>query len=172
MARWSAASAGIRREGILGLRHAYRQTSIALLFPKPELVPNLLIGQHLVGTIDALRDGFDLLEQGHLVGIQRRILRLCLINCLDNLLRQVGRALRTIGPVPGHHRLRSVPFHVVHNCLHFGVRVRHEMIDCDDGRNAKLLDVLKMPAQVRASLADGLDILLAEIASFHATVHL
>jgi hypothetical protein len=63
---------GSVEKGILRLGHADRQVAVALLFPLLQLVAHLLVGHHLVGAVDALGDRLDLLEQRHLVGIERR----------------------------------------------------------------------------------------------------
>ena len=42
-----------------------------LFFPGAQLVTDFLVRQHLVGTIYALGNGFNLVKQWHVVGINR-----------------------------------------------------------------------------------------------------
>ena len=70
-----AAPVRVGGEAVLGLGHADRQVAVALLLPLLELVADRLVGEHLVGAVDALGDGLDLLEERHLGRVERRELR-------------------------------------------------------------------------------------------------
>ena len=99
MTRRRAAQVRIGRERILRLGHADRQLAVALRFPLPELLAHRLFGDHLACMVDRLGDGLDLVEQRHLVGIERRELRLAGFGQFHHLVRQIldpGRALRPV----------------------------------------------------------------------------
>jgi hypothetical protein len=73
-----------------------------------QLVADLLVGQHLVGTVDALGDRLDLLEQRHLVGVDRRELRRPAFGDLGHAVGQRLDPLRALGPVLAQMRLGAL----------------------------------------------------------------
>jgi hypothetical protein len=92
---------------ILRLGHADREVPVARRLPGPELVADGLVRDHLVGVVDALGDRLDLLEERHLVRIERREGRGPLRK-LDDLARQVLDPRRALRPVPAQDRLGAL----------------------------------------------------------------
>src|SRR5439155_232716 len=167
-----AAQVGVGREGVLGLGHADRQVAVAGLFPGMQLVADRLVGDRLVAAIDALDDGVDLLEQRHLVGIERGELRGAGFGDLDDLPRQdldAGGALR---PVLAQDRLGALRLDEVLHRLDLGLGIGGEVVDRHHRRHAELLHVLDVAAEVEAALPDRLDVFLAEVFLLDAAIHL
>ena len=141
---------GVRvgRERILRLGDADRQLAEAHLFPGLELVLHRLVGGGVVGAIDFLGDGADLLEQRHVVGIEQLQVRLALVDDLDHRLGDVGRALAAHRPVIGHQRLDAERLALLLDQRDLGVGVGREAVDRDHRRQAEFLDVLDVALQV------------------------
>jgi hypothetical protein len=103
----------------------------------------------VVGAIDLLRDGADLLEQRHLVRIEQLQVRLALVADLHHRPCDIRRALAAHRPVIGHQRLDAERLALLLHQLDLGVGVGREAVDRDDRRQAELLDVLDVALQVR-----------------------
>src|SRR6056297_3101134 len=167
-----AAQRRIGREAVLRLGHADRQVAIALIFPEPQLVADLLVGQNLVGAVDALGDALDLLEEAELVLVERGELRGAAVGHLGDLRGQLGRAFRAQLPVAADDGFRALRDNVVLHGLDLGLSVMHEMVDRHDDRHAEGLEVADVATEVGAALVHGLHVLLAEIGLGHTAVHL
>ena len=107
-----------------------------------ELVAHRLVGGHVLGAVDFLGDGADLLEQRHVVGIEQLELALALSHDLDHRARDVGRALPAHRPVIGHQRLDAERLALLLDQRDLGVGVGGEAVDRDHRRDAELLHVL------------------------------
>ena len=87
------------REAVLGFCHANGKVAETIIFPLLQLVTHFLVGQHLIGAVDALCDGFDLGKQRHVVGVKRLELRHVRIGDFRDAGRKIGDASGTICPV-------------------------------------------------------------------------
>ena len=134
------------------LRHADRKTAIALFFPKLQLIPDLLVRQHLVGSVDALGDGLDLVEEAHLVGIDRREIRGAGVRDFGHLGRELSRAFRAQFPMARQDRLSALLGHEILHRLDLGLGVRDKVVDRNNDWYPEGFDVLYMPPEVRAAL--------------------
>ena len=172
MAGRRAAQVRVGAEAVLGLRHADRQIAVTRLFPLAKLVADALVGEHLVGAVDALGNGLDLFEQRHLVGIDRREVADFGIGDLGNPRGQCLGTLATKLPVTRDDRLASLLGNIVLKRLHLGVGIAEEVVDGDHDRNAKALEVLDMTAKVGAAGFDSGDIFGAEIGAGNTAIHL
>ena len=172
MAGRRATQVGVGRERILRLCHANRKVAVAGIFPLLELVAHALVGDRLRAAIDALHDRVDLVEQPHLVRIERRELRGAAFGEFDHLVGEVLDACRALGPVTAHDRLGALCGHIRLHRLDFGVGVGDEVVDCYDGRHAELLHILDMAAEIGAALLHRFDVFRAEIVLLHPAIHL
>jgi hypothetical protein len=129
MAGRRAAQVRIGREGILRLGHADRQVAVALRLPRPsaDRGPSCRRSPRRRGR--SLGDRLDLLEQRHLVGIERRELRLAAFGELDDLVASSSMPSRALGPVLAQDRLGALLGHIVLDRLDLGVGVGDEMVD-------------------------------------------
>jgi hypothetical protein len=94
---------------ILRLGHADRQVAVARGFPGLQLVADALVGDHLIGAVDALGDGLDLLEQRHVVGIERREVAAADLGQLDHLVARSSMPFApNLGPVLAQDRLGAL----------------------------------------------------------------
>ena len=167
-----ATTVGIGGKAVLSLGHTDRQIAITLCFPIFQLIADLAIGQHLIGAIDALGNGFDLFKQRHVIGVKRRELRGATIDDLDHAGRQIlgpGRAMR---PMLAQDRLGTMLFNIILDRRHFGIGIGDKMVDRHHRRHAKLLDVLDVLAKVGTALGHGRDIFVAQVVLGDAAVHL
>ena len=172
MAGRRAAQVRVCAEAVLGLGHADRQIAISGLFPLAKLVTDALVGEHLVGAVDALCDGLDLFEQRHVVGIDRREVADLGISDLGNPHGQFFGTLAAKLPVTRDDRLAALLGNIVLKCLHLGIGVAEEVIDGNHDRNTKALEVLNMSAKVGAAGFNSGDILGTEIGTGDTTIHL
>ena len=146
--------------------------------PKPiglesrELVAHRLVGGRVLGAVDFLGDGADLLEQRHVVGIEQLQLGLAGVAHLDHRARHVGGALAAHRPVVGHQRLDAERLALLLDQRDLGVGVGGEAVDRDHRRDAELLDVLHVTLEVRHAGFERLEVFLLEIVLLHAAVHL
>src|SRR5215831_6212077 len=65
-----ALGVGIGREAVLGLRDADGELGVTHRLERRELVLDRLVRRYVLGAVDLARDGADLLEEWHLVGIE------------------------------------------------------------------------------------------------------
>ena len=146
--------------------------AISLVFPLPQLVPDLLVGKHLVGAIDPLRDGLDFLEERRVIGVDRREIAHVGIGDLGDAHCQFARALATKLPVPRDDRLAALLDDIGLERIDFSVGIAGEMIHRDHNRHAEGFQILDMPSQIGAASLHRGDILGAEIGPRHPAIHL
>ncbi len=162
----------IGRERVLRLGDADGQLAEAHLFPRLELILHRLVGGCVVGAVDFLRDGADLLEQRHVVGIEQLQVRLALVADFHNRFGDVRRAFAAHRPVIGHQRLDAKRLALFPDQRDLGIGVGREAIDRDDSRQTEFLDVLDVALKIAHAALERLQVFLLQIAFRDAAVHL
>ena len=147
-----AAQLRVGGEGVLGLGHADRQVAVAGLLPGVQLGADAGVGQDLVGAVDALGDGLDLLEERHVVGIEHVELRGPGVRELRHPGGELGDALRALGPVAADDRLGAVGGDVGADGVDLRLGVAVEVVERHHRRHAEGADVGDVPAEVGAAL--------------------
>ena len=123
---------GIGRERVLGLGDADGQVAVAFVLQPPELAPQQLVAHDVVGAVDRLGDGADLVPQPHVVGIEQLKVALRVFGYLHHGAGEVFGTCAAEGVVMRGDDFDAEVGALVADALDFGVGVGGKGVDRDD----------------------------------------
>ena len=128
---------GIRREGVLRLRHADRQRAVPVPLDAQQPPPGLGVPGHQTRAVEPGRDRLDLRGEGEVVVVgERERVRRRLVQCLQHTLRQVLCAHAAVGEVGRREGPHALGRHQLDHLRHLRVGVGREAVHRNDAGDA------------------------------------
>ena len=171
MIRRRAAQLRVRGEGILGLGHAHRVASVAILLQFLDLSADLAVGSHFAGAVDLGGNRLDLVPQCGRFVIDKLEAGRHLVDHVHHRARQILGSLAAFRPMPADDYRCFVVRHFFLQQFNFRWGVEGEMVDRHHARQTVVVaNIVDVPLQVGDALAQGVQVFLVEFFQVHAAM--